>query len=85
MKRVWLLRAAIPKNLVTALQNQETVVIALKGTPAVAVVAGTEVPFTIRASHPVMHEGKLVGSVSIGTSWLHLHILTGSKSFPAST
>ena len=48
--------------------NQETVVMALKGSPAVAVVAGTEVPFTIRASYPVMHEGKLVGSVSIGTS-----------------
>ena len=41
---------------------------ALKGSPAVAVVAGTEVPFTIRASYPVMHDGKLVGSVSIGTS-----------------
>jgi len=48
--------------------NQETVVMALKGSPAVAVVAGTEVPFTIRASYPVMHDGKLVGSVSIGTS-----------------
>ncbi|WP_374283390.1 methyl-accepting chemotaxis protein [Desulfovibrio sp.] len=48
--------------------NQETVAMALKGSPAVAVVAGTEVPFTIRASYPVMHEGKLVGSVSIGTS-----------------
>ena len=48
--------------------NQETVVIALTGKPAVAVVAGTEVPFTIRASFPVMHDGKLVGSVSIGTS-----------------
>ena len=48
--------------------NQETVVMALKGKPAVAVVAGTEVPFTIRASYPVHHDGKLVGSVSIGTS-----------------
>lgn len=48
--------------------NQETVVKALKGTPAVAIVAGTEVPFTIRASQPIMYEGKIVGSVSIGTS-----------------
>ncbi|WP_298997176.1 methyl-accepting chemotaxis protein [uncultured Desulfovibrio sp.] len=48
--------------------NQETVVIALTGKPAVAVVAGTEVPFTIRASFPVMFDGKIVGSVSIGTS-----------------
>ena len=56
------------KKFGDSVTNQETVVIALKGTPAVAVVAGTEVPFTIRASHPVMHDGKLVGSVSIGTS-----------------
>ena len=48
--------------------KQETVVLALKGTPAVAVVAGTEVPFTIRASYPVRQNGKVVGSVSIGTS-----------------
>ncbi len=48
--------------------NQETVVIALTGKPAVAVVAGTEVPFTIRASYPVMRDDKVVGSVSIGAS-----------------
>lgn len=48
--------------------NQETVVVALGGKPAAAVVAGTEVPFTIRASQPIMHEGKLVGTLSIGTS-----------------
>ena len=56
------------KKFGDSVTNQETVVIALKGTPAVAVVAGTEVPFTIRASYPVKHDGKLVGSVSIGTS-----------------
>ncbi|WP_165177703.1 methyl-accepting chemotaxis protein [Desulfovibrio sp. ZJ369] len=48
--------------------NQETVVKALQGTPAVAVVAGTVVPFTLRASQPVVYEGKLVGTLSIGTS-----------------
>ena len=48
--------------------KQETVVKALQGAPAAAVVAGTEVPFTIRASYPILHDGKLVGSVSIGTS-----------------
>ncbi|MFT4300409.1 MAG: methyl-accepting chemotaxis protein [Desulfovibrio sp.] len=48
--------------------NQETVVMALKGQPAAAVVAGTVVPFTIRASQPVMYEGRVVGSISIGTS-----------------
>ncbi len=48
--------------------KQETVVKALKGQPAVAVVAGTVVPFTLRASQPVMYEGRLVGSISIGVS-----------------
>ena len=48
--------------------KQETVAKALKGEPAVAVVAGTVVPFTIRASQPVMYEGRLVGSISIGVS-----------------
>lgn len=41
---------------------------ALQGTPSVAIVAGTVVPFTIRASQPIMYEGKLVGTLSIGTS-----------------
>ena len=48
--------------------NQETVVIALTGKPSAAVVAGTLVPFTIRASQPVVYEGRVVGSISIGTS-----------------
>ncbi|OXS28682.1 MAG: chemotaxis protein [Desulfovibrio sp. MES5] len=48
--------------------NQETVVLALKGQPAAAMVEGTIVPFTIRASQPIMYEGKLVGSISIGRS-----------------
>ena len=48
--------------------NQETVVKALQGTLSVAIVAGTVVPFTIRASQPIIYEGKLVGTLSIGTS-----------------
>ena len=48
--------------------NQETVVLALKGQPAAAMVEGTIVPFTIRASQPILYEGRLVGSVSIGKS-----------------
>lgn len=48
--------------------NQETVVRALEGTPAAAIVSGTVVPFTIRASQPVSHEGKVIGTMSIGTS-----------------
>lgn len=48
--------------------NQETVVKALGGEPAAAIVAGTVVPFTIRASQPVFLDGKLAGTLSIGTS-----------------
>lgn len=48
--------------------NQGTVVQALKGSPAAAIVSGTVVPFTIRASQPIMLDGKLVGTLSIGTS-----------------
>ena len=48
--------------------NQETVVMALKGKPSACVVSGTEVPFTIRASQPIFLNGKLVGTLSIGTS-----------------
>ena len=33
-----------------------------------AVVAGTVVPFTLRAGAPLVHEGKVVGTVGIGIS-----------------
>lgn len=48
--------------------KQETVVKALKGEPSAAIVVGTVMPFTIRASQPIMRDGKLVGTLSIGTS-----------------
>lgn len=56
------------KKFKDSVLNQETVVKALEGTPAAAIVAGTVVPFTIRASQPVKLDGKLVGTLSIGTS-----------------
>lgn len=51
-----------------SVMNQETVVKALQGTPAVAIVAGTVVPFSIRASQPIIYEGSVLGTLSIGTS-----------------
>jgi len=48
--------------------NQETVVKALRGEPSAAIVSGTVVPFTIRASQPVIYEGRIVGTFSIGQS-----------------
>ena len=51
-----------------SIANQETVAKALKGEPAQAVVTGPLNPFTLRASQPVLYEGRLVGTISIGVS-----------------
>lgn len=59
--------------------NQETVVKALKGEPAVAIVSGTVVPYTIRASQPISKNGKLVGTMSIGASLVTPPYLDGLK------
>ncbi len=48
--------------------NQETVVKALKGAVASAVVSGTEIPFALRTSQPVVQDGKVIGSISMGAS-----------------
>ena len=46
--------------------NQETVAAGRKGESVVGIVAGTVVPFTLRAGAPLVHEGKVVGTVGIG-------------------
>ena len=48
--------------------KQDNVARAVRGEPATAVVSGTEVAFTLRASYPVRHEGAVVGSLSVGIS-----------------
>lgn len=48
--------------------NQETVAAGRKGGSVVGIVAGTVVPFTLRAGAPLVHEGKVVGTVGIGIS-----------------
>ena len=48
--------------------NQETVAAGRKGESVVGIVAGTVVPFTLRAGAPLVHEGKVVGTVGIGIS-----------------
>lgn len=48
--------------------NQESVMLALRGAPAAGVVQGTDVPMSLRASAPVLKEGKIVGTASIGIS-----------------
>ena len=48
--------------------NQETVAAGRKGESVVGIVVGTVVPFTLRAGAPLVHEGKVVGTVGIGIS-----------------
>ncbi|GAB1254068.1 methyl-accepting chemotaxis protein [Desulfovibrio falkowii] len=51
-----------------SIAKQETVAKAMQGVPAQAVVTGPLNPFTLRASQPVLYEGQLVGTISIGVS-----------------
>ncbi|MBQ4133834.1 MAG: cache domain-containing protein, partial [Desulfovibrionaceae bacterium] len=46
--------------------NQETVASALNNHPSTGIVFGTEMPFSLRATHPVVSDGKIVGTLSIG-------------------
>ena len=48
--------------------NQETVSAGRQGKSVVGVVAGTVVPFTLRAGAPLMRDGKVAGTVGIGIS-----------------
>lgn len=48
--------------------NQETVSAGIQGKSVVGIVSGTEVPFSLRAGAPLMHEGKIVGTIGIGIS-----------------
>ncbi|ADP87036.1 methyl-accepting chemotaxis protein [Nitratidesulfovibrio vulgaris] len=50
------------------ISNQATARKALQGQTSVGVVSGTVVPFSVRASAPVMLDGRVVGSVSLGRS-----------------
>ena len=51
-----------------SLAHQGTVQRALKGEASIGIVPGTEVPFSIRATVPILHQGKLIGTLSIGAS-----------------
>jgi len=46
--------------------DQDTVRRALRGEASVGVIAGTVVPFTMRAGAPIRRDGKVVGTVAIG-------------------
>jgi methyl-accepting chemotaxis protein len=48
--------------------NQGTVQRALKGETTVGIVSGTEVHFSIRAGAPVLHQGKVIGTFSLGVA-----------------
>jgi methyl-accepting chemotaxis protein len=48
--------------------NQGTVQRALKGETTTGIIAGTVVPFSIRAGTPILYQDKIVGTHSIGAS-----------------
>lgn len=48
--------------------SQETVRAGIQGKSVVGIVSGTEVPFSLRAGAPLMHAGKVVGTIGIGIS-----------------
>ena len=50
-----------------SVMNQSTVQQALRGKVSAGIIAGTETSFSIRASAPLMHQGELIGTLSVGT------------------
>ncbi len=66
--------------------NQESVVQALRGKPAAGVVQGTDVPMSLRASAPLIRDGHVVGTASIGVSLVtpeYLEMLKGINDMEA--
>ncbi len=51
-----------------SISDQYSIMRALKGEATSGLVAGSDIPFALRASSPVLHNGKLIGSISIGNS-----------------
>ena len=54
-----------------SVMNQGTVQRALKAEVTSGIVAGTAVPFSIRAGAPILRQGKVVGTLSVGASLTH--------------
>ncbi|WP_353118700.1 methyl-accepting chemotaxis protein [Nitratidesulfovibrio sp.] len=61
--------------------DQDTVRRALRGEASVGVISGTVVPFTLRAGAPIRRDGKVVGTVAIGTSLVREGFVDDLKSF----
>jgi len=61
--------------------DQDTVRRALRGEASVGVIAGTVVPFTLRAGAPIRRDGKVVGTVAIGASLVREGFVDDIKSF----
>ncbi|HEU6437088.1 MAG TPA: methyl-accepting chemotaxis protein [Nitratidesulfovibrio sp.] len=61
--------------------DQETVRRALRGEATVGIISGTVVPFTLRAGAAIRRDGKVVGTVSIGTSLVREGFVDDVKSF----
>ena len=61
--------------------DQDTVRRALRGEATVGIISGTVVPFTLRAGAAIHRDGKVVGTVSIGTSLVREGFVDDVKSF----
>ncbi len=61
--------------------DQDTVRRALRGEASVGVISGTVVPFTLRAGAPIRRDGKVIGTVAIGTSLVREGFVDDLKSF----
>ncbi|UZP66365.1 methyl-accepting chemotaxis protein [Desulfovibrio mangrovi] len=64
-----------------SIRNQDTVMRALEGESTGGVVAGSVIPFSIRASTPVRHEGRIIGTISIGKSLSTERFVDNIKAF----
>jgi methyl-accepting chemotaxis protein len=61
--------------------GQDTVRSALKGESSVGIIEGNVIPFTMRGTAPVMHQGRVIGTISIGESLASEHFVDSIKKF----
>ncbi|NDV21357.1 methyl-accepting chemotaxis protein [Desulfovibrio sp. JC022] len=62
-------------------QRQGTVEKALRGTVTSGIIKGKEIPFSLRATAPIMENGKIIGTISLGTSLSDKDFVDDVKNF----
>ncbi len=61
--------------------DQEGVAAALKGKPHSGVITGTVIPFSLRATAPIVHQNRIVGTISLGKSLVSPQFVDTLKKF----